>query len=88
MWEEFVALFSGYGVIPMIIMFAGVLLCIIEVFVPGIGIFGILGGIFSVGGIVARSIMGATVNQIIYMVLVSVSLVCLTIIFMIISTRW
>ncbi|MCI5714592.1 MAG: hypothetical protein MR288_03070 [Firmicutes bacterium] len=87
MWEEFVALFSGYGVIPMIIMFAGVLLCIIEVFVPGIGIFGILGGIFSVGGIVARSIMGATVNQIIYMVLVSVSLVCLTIIFMIISTR-
>ena len=87
MWNDFIALFSGYGAIPMIIMFAGVILCIVEVFVPGFGIFGILGGIFSVGGIVARSIMGATFAQILYMILVDVSLVCLSIILMIISTR-
>lgn len=87
MWNDFIALFSGYGAIPMIIMFAGVILCIVEVFVPGFGIFGILGGIFSVGGIVARSIMGATFVQILYMILVDVSLVCLSIILMIISTR-
>ena len=80
MWNDFIALFSGYGAIPMIIMFAGVILCIVEVFVPGFGIFGILGGIFSVGGIVARSIMGATFAQILYMILVDVSLVCLSII--------
>ena len=87
MWNDFIALFSGYGAIPMIIMFAGVILCIVEVFVPGFGIFGILGGIFSVCGIVARSIMGATFAQILYMILVDVSLVCLSIIVMIISTR-
>ena len=87
MWNDFIALFSGYGAIPMIIMFAGVILCIVEVFVPGFGIFGILGGIFSVGGIVARSIMGAPFAQILYMILVDVSLVCLSIILMIISTR-
>lgn len=87
MWNDFIALFSGYGAIPMIIMFAGVILCIVEVFVPGFGIFGILGGIFSVGGIVARSIMGATFAQILYMILVDVSLVCLSIILMIVSTR-
>lgn len=87
MWNDFIALFSGYGAIPMIIMFAGVILCIVEVFVPGFGILGILGGIFSVGGIVARSIMGATFAQILYMILVDVSLVCLSIILMIISTR-
>lgn len=87
MWNDFIALFSGYGAIPMIIMFAGVILCIVEVFVPGFGIFGILGGIFSVGGIVARSIMGATFAQILYMILVDVSLICLSIILMIVSTR-
>lgn len=87
MWNDFIALFSGYGAIPMIIMFAGVILCIVEVFVPGFGIFGILGGIFSVGGIVARSIMGASFAQILYMILVDVSLVCLSIILMIVSTR-
>ncbi|HBP43469.1 MAG TPA: hypothetical protein DD621_02150 [Clostridiales bacterium] len=87
MWNDFIALFSGYGAIPMIIMLAGVILCIVEVFVPGFGIFGILGGIFSVGGIVARSIMGATFAQILYMILVDVSLICLSIILMIVSTR-
>lgn len=87
MWSDIVALFDGYGAIPMIIMFAGVILCIVEVFVPGFGVFGILGGTFVVSGIVARMIMGASLDQFLIMVLTSASLVVLSIIIMLISAK-
>ncbi len=88
MWSDIVSLFDGYGAIPMIVLLAGVLLCIVEVFVPGFGVFGILGGIFTVGGIVARMIMGATVDQFLIMILSAASLVVLSIIIMLISAKF
>ncbi|MBR2467670.1 MAG: hypothetical protein IKB42_01330 [Clostridia bacterium] len=87
MWSEVVTLFEGFGTIPMIIMLAGILLCIVEVFVPGFGVFGITGLTLSIGGIVARMIMGATLNQFLIMLLSSVSLVVLAILIMLISAR-
>ena len=87
MWAEFLNLFAGYGAIPMGIICLGALLCIIEVFVPGFGFFGITGGVLSVGGIVARMIMGASVIQLLIMVLFVISLVVLALIIMIIIAR-
>lgn len=87
MWTEIVSLFEGYGAIPMIIMLAGILLCIVEVFIPGFGIFGILGLILSCGGIIARMIMGASLDQFLIMILSDVSIVVLTILIMLISAK-
>ncbi len=87
MWEEVVNLFNGYGVIPMVAMLFGVLLLIIEVFIPGFGFFGISGSVLSVGGIVARMIMGATLTQFLIMILSVASLVVLAIILMLISAK-
>lgn len=87
MWSDIVSLFNGYGAIPMIIILAGVILCIVEVFVPGFGIFGILGGTFTIGGVVARMIMGATLDQFLIMILSVASLVVLAIIIMLISAK-
>ncbi len=87
MWTEIVNLFNGYGIIPMVIILFGVLLLIIEVFVPGFGIFGISGSVLSVGGIVARMIMGATATQLIIMILSVASLVVISIILMLISAK-
>lgn len=87
MWSEIVALFEGFGAIPMIVMLAGILLCIVEVFLPGFGVFGILGLILSAGGVVARIIIGATLNQILIMILSSISLVVLAILIMVVSAK-
>lgn len=87
MWTDIVNLFDGYGIIPMIVMLLGVLLLIIEVFIPGFGFFGISGSVLSVGGIVARMIMGASLQQFLIMVLSVASLVVLAIIVMLISAK-
>ena len=87
MWAEFINLLAGYGAIPMGIICLGALLCIIEVFVPGFGFFGITGGIISVGGIIARMVMGASVIQLLYMVVMVVSLVVLSLLVMILLAR-
>ncbi len=87
MWGNIVSLFDGYGVIPMIVMLFGVLLFIVEVFIPGFGIFGILGSVLSVGGIVARMFLGATVTQLIIMILSVASLIVLAILTMLISAK-
>lgn len=54
MWESIGTLFDGLGVIPMIIFAVGIIFCIIEIFVPGFGVFGILGIVFIVVGIAVR----------------------------------
>lgn len=87
MWSDIVSLFDGYGMIPMIIMLFGVLLCIVEVFIPGFGLFGVLGGICSIGGIVARMFLGASLTQFLIMILLFSSLIVLAIISMFISAR-
>lgn len=87
MWAEFTNLFSGYGAIPMAIICLGALLCIIEVFVPGFGFFGIAGGIVSVAGIIARMVMGASVIQLLYMVVMVVTLIVSALLIMILLAR-
>lgn len=67
MWNEFVNLFSGLSVIAMILLLVGLVLLMIEVFVPGFGIFGILGSVFSLGGIITKICIGTTLNQILIM---------------------
>lgn len=88
MWSEVISLFNGYGIIPMVILCLGIVLCIIEVFVPGFGVFGILGSVFTVGAIITRMILGASVNQFLIMVLSTISIIVLSIIVMFVSARF
>ncbi len=69
MWQEFVSLFTDFGYIPMIILALGLILCIIELFVPGFGVFGILGSIFVIGSVIARMMMGGTGYQLVIMII-------------------
>lgn len=54
MWEQTVLLFTEMGVVPAICLLAGLILVIIEIFQPGFGIFGGLGGILTIIGIALR----------------------------------
>lgn len=67
MWSQFIDLFSGYGTIAMMVMIFGLLFCMVEVIIPGFGVFGILGTIFTFGGMVSRIIIGVSGLQILVM---------------------
>ena len=62
-WDEFVSLFTEMNLVPAILLILGLIFCIIEMFVPGFGVFGITGGVCLLGGVVAKMLYGGTVTQ-------------------------
>lgn len=63
MWEEIVGLFSGLGWISMLCLAIGVIFLVVEFFIPGFGVFGIVGIIVSAFAIVFKMVMGGTLIQ-------------------------
>ncbi len=91
MWQEIVtnvtALFSGFGYLPMIAMLLGLVLLIVEIFVPGFGIFGITGSVFTVVGIAVRMIIGGTVTQLLIMLTFSLTVVIIAFVLVVILAK-
>lgn len=54
MWELFVSLFVGMDWLVITLLSVGVILLSIEIFVPGFGVFGTMGIISVLAGIIAR----------------------------------
>ncbi|MDD4350569.1 MAG: NfeD family protein [Clostridia bacterium] len=69
MWNEFVQLFTEMGWISAVLLSLGIVFCIIEIFIPGIGFFGISGSLMVVGGIVVRAVAGASATQVVIMII-------------------
>lgn len=84
MWQEFLNLFDGYGLIAMIIMLFGLFLCMIEVIVPGFGVFGILGTIFTFGGMLIKIILGITILQFVSMVLLALAVAIVSVVLVVV----
>jgi len=87
MWQQFTGLFEGYGSLAMVVMLFGLLLCMIELIVPGFGVFGILGTIFTFGGIVVRCVLGVTILQIAYLIVFIVLLIVLALLLVVILAK-
>lgn len=87
MWQQFVELFADYGLISMVAMIFGLIMCMIEVIIPGFGVFGILGTMFTFGGMVSRIIIGTTWMQVLLMLILIVLVVILSIILVILFAR-
>ncbi len=62
-WDEVVSLFTEMNLVPAILLIIGLIFCIVEIFIPGFGVFGITGSILLVGGVVAKMLYGGTVTQ-------------------------
>ena len=70
MWQEIVTLFTAMEPIPAILLTVGIIFCIVEMFIPGIGFFGISGSIAILAGIVLRFIRGFNLTQLFILVLI------------------
>lgn len=68
-WSEFINLFTQMHWPVVVLLCVGVVLCIIEAAVPGFGIFGILGILCEVAGIVVHAVISGSVAQVFFLVL-------------------
>lgn len=77
MFDQIVLLFSEMGVIPAICLLAGMVLIIIEIFHPGFGIFGGLGGILTIIGVAMRVADSGSANPLalLFLMLLLITLV-------------
>ncbi|MCL2540202.1 MAG: hypothetical protein FWE53_02065 [Firmicutes bacterium] len=81
MWEEIVTLFTEIDILPAVLLLLGLALCIIEMCMPGFGVFGISGAISIVGGLIALIAYGNSVTQ--FFIMLFIILVILAIMFLI-----
>ena len=70
MWQDVVTLFTEMQPIPAILLAVGIVLCIIEMFQPGIGFFGISGSISILAGIILRFVYGFNLGQLFVLILI------------------
>ena len=70
MWQEFISLFTGMEAIPAILLTIGIVFCVIEMFIPGVGFFGISGSISIIAGIVIRFIRDFNLTQLLILVFI------------------
>lgn len=87
MWQQFIDLFADYGFASMMVMIFGLVLCMIEVVMPGFGVFGILGSFFTIGGAISRIVLGVTWVQILAMFILVVAVVAISVILVSVLAR-
>ena len=72
--DSFVRLFTEMNAWTIALFALGIILCAIEMFVPGFGFFGISGIVLIVAGIVVRMICGGDMLMLLYMVIIALVL--------------
>ncbi len=82
--SSFARLFTEMNAWAIALFVLGIILCAVEMFVPGFGICGISGIILVIAGIVVRMVCGGDVYMLLYMVLIA--LVLFVIMFVVAST--
>lgn len=69
-WAEFTGLFSNMHVAVTLLLALGIILCIVESVVPGFGIFGIMGILCEVAGIITHAVISGSVAQVFLLIVI------------------
>ncbi|MEG1528441.1 MAG: NfeD family protein [Clostridia bacterium] len=74
-WQSFVLLFSEMSTIVIVLFVVGILFCLIEVFIPGIGAFGIIGLTSFIVAMIIRMVQDGNAYMLLIMVFFGVTLI-------------
>lgn len=80
---EFVEIFTQMNWISILLLIAGVILFIVEIFMPGFGFFGISGIGSLIAGVVVRICCGLNLTQSLTLILIVLGFLTLSIMFMV-----
>lgn len=72
--DSFIRLFTEMNSWTIVLFILGIIFCLIEMFVPGFGFFGISGIVMIVVGIVVRMITGGDLYMLLYMIIIALAL--------------
>lgn len=84
---EFLEIFTQMNWIPALLFGLGLVLVLIELFVPGFGFFGVTGTLTIIAGIVVRIVQGLNLLQSIYLILVVIAFFVVCVMVMIHSAK-
>lgn len=85
---EFVEIFTQMHWVPAMLLILGLVLIIIEVFVPGFGFFGITGTLTLIAGVIVRICQGLNLTQSIGLILIVFLFFVVAAMFMIYSAKY
>lgn len=74
-WTSFIELFTGMSAVVAILFILGIVMCVVEIFMPGFGVFGIGGIVCMALAILLRMLDGGNGWMLFYMLLIGV-IVC------------
>ena len=75
--SSFARLFTEMNAATIVLFVLGIIFCIVEMCIPGFGVFGILGSLMVVAGIVVRVVCGGDLMMLLYMIIIALVLFCL-----------
>ena len=85
---EFLEIFTLMHWVPALLLIVGLVLMIVEIFVPGFGFFGISGSISIIAGIIVRICMGLNLAQSLALILIVLGFFVFAIAFMIYGAQY
>lgn len=72
--SSFARLFTEMNAITIILFVLGIIFCAVEMCVPGFGVFGIMGTLMIIAGIIVRVVCGGDLMMLLYMVIIALIL--------------
>lgn len=75
--SSFARLFTEMNAATIVLFVLGIIFCAVEMCVPGFGVFGILGTVMIVAGIIVRIVCGGDLMMLLYMIIIALILFCL-----------
>lgn len=85
---EFAVIFTEMHWIPMLLLCVGAVFLIVEVFIPGLGFFGISGALSIIAGIIVRICQGLNVTQSLVLILIVLGFFVFLTMFMVFSAKY
>lgn len=67
---EFINLFTQMHWVVVLLLGLGLVLCIVETAIPGFGIFGVLGILCAIAGVVTHAVLSGSAIQVLFLVLI------------------
>lgn len=88
LWTELANLFTQMHWIVIVLLSLGLVLCIVEAFVPGFGFFGITGILCEVAGVIVHAVFSGSILQVFFLVLLIALIVCVVFLIFIRSAKY
>ena len=85
---EFAQIFTQMQWVPALLLIVGLVMVIVEMFIPGFGFFGITGTLSLIAGVIVRICQGLNLTQSLSLILIVLGFLTLAVMFMVYGAQY